>query len=98
MHQNFDDQHDHGLGQDIKTFDRLIARRRALGLIGAVGTTALVAACGGDGSSSSGTTTATATPTPTPSATATATPTPTPSASSTTSACGTAAAETSGPY
>ncbi len=100
MDKNFGDhhKHDHGLGPDLKALDRLFARRRALGLIGAVGTTALVAACGGDGSSSSGTTTATATPTPTPSATATATPTPTPSASSTTSACGTAAAETSGPY
>lgn len=95
MHRNFGK--DHGLGHDVKAFDRLIARRRALGLLGAVGTTALVAACGGEGSSSSGTTSATATPTPTPSATATATPTPTPSATAT-GTCGTAAGETAGPY
>ncbi|HEX8056269.1 MAG TPA: intradiol ring-cleavage dioxygenase [Novosphingobium sp.] len=91
------DNHDHGLGHDLKAFDRLFARRRALGLLGAVGTTALVSACGGDGSSSTAsTTTTTATPTPTPSATATATPTPT--ASATSGSCGTAAGETAGPY
>lgn len=98
MHKNFGDEQAHGLGHDLKALERLFPRRRALGLIGAVGTTALVAACGGDGSSSSSsTTTATATPTPTPSATATATPTPTPTASSAAS-CNTAASETNGPY
>lgn len=98
MHSNFGDDHQHGLGHDLKAFDRLLGRRRALGLLGAVGTTALVAACGGEGSSSSSSSsaTATATPTPTPSATATATPTPTPSA--TAASCGTAAGETAGPY
>jgi protocatechuate 3,4-dioxygenase beta subunit len=95
MHDNLGDTKDHGLAHDLKAFDRLFARRRALGLLGAVGTSALVAACGGDGSSSS-TTTTSATATPTPSATATATPTPT--ASATTASCGTASAETAGPY
>lgn len=101
MHEDFGgDQvqgHGHGLGRDLKAFDRLIARRRALGLLGAAGTTALVAACG-DGGSSSTTTTSTATPTPTPSASATATPTPTPSATASSGTCSTAAAETNGPY
>ncbi|MBW8754190.1 MAG: intradiol ring-cleavage dioxygenase [Sphingomonadales bacterium] len=85
----------HGLGHDLPALHRLLARRRALGLLGAAGTTALVAACG-DGGSSSTTASATATPTPSPTPTATATPTPTPSASAGT--CDTAAAETNGPY
>ncbi|MBV1688173.1 intradiol ring-cleavage dioxygenase [Novosphingobium sp. G106] len=88
--------HDRGLRQDLLALDKLLARRRALGQLGAVGTSALVAACGGDGSSSSASTGTTATPTPTPSATATATPTPT--ASATSASCGTAAGETAGPY
>lgn len=94
MHPNFDDNHD-GLdfSRDLKALDRLFARRRALGLLGAAGTSALVMACGGEGTTSS---TGTATPTPTPSATATATPTPTATATSTT--CTAAASETNGPY
>ena len=100
MRENFTlgNEHDHGLTQDLKALDRLYARRRALGLFGVVGTSALVAACGGEGSSSTSTATATPTPTPTPTATATPTPTPTPTATASSATCNTAATETNGPY
>ncbi|MCB2061364.1 MAG: intradiol ring-cleavage dioxygenase [Novosphingobium sp.] len=95
MHHKIED-HDRGLSHDLLVLNRLLGRRRALGLLGAASTAALVTGCGGDDSSTSGT--ATATPTPTPSATATATPTPTPTATATSTTCDTAAGETAGPY
>lgn len=82
-----------GLAQDLAAMQRLVARRRALGLIG-LGAGAMVAGCSSAGGSTgtSGTVT-TATPTPG------ATPTPTPTATSTaTGSCTAYATETNGPY
>lgn len=85
--------HDGGLTKDLETL-RILNRRRALGLLGAAGGTAFIAACGGGYGSSSG---STSTPTPTATATATPTPTPTPTATSNGS-CVAYATETNGPY
>ncbi|WP_066556030.1 intradiol ring-cleavage dioxygenase [Croceicoccus bisphenolivorans] len=90
------DHHHHDgqqLARDIAAMERVaIGRRRALGLFGGVGATALLAGCGGSdssGSGSTGTTVATTTPTPSSSVSATG---------STSSACTTYASETNGPY
>jgi len=90
-----DEDHDQGLSHDLGMIEQLrIGRRRALILLGSVGTTALLASCGGEsGSSTSTTTIATPTPSPTPTPAPTATPTPTPSGT-----CTVPATETSGPY
>lgn len=94
--------HGHGLAEDLKAMDALVARRRALQWFAGAGTAALVTACGGSGGSSSGVTVVTGsaspTPTPTPTATVTATPTPTPTATATTTGCIADPAETNGPY
>ncbi len=94
--------HGHGLAEDLKAMDALVARRRALQWFAGAGTAALVTACGGSGGSSSGVTVVTGsaspTPTPTPTATVTATPTPTPTATATTTGCITDPTETNGPY
>ena len=85
--------HDHGLAHDLVAIERLrVGRRRALFLLGGVGSTALLTACGG--SDSDGTDTTIPSTTPTPSPTPTPTPTPTPSSSN----CTVPAAETNGPY
>lgn len=97
-----DDQqdHGHGLAEDLPRIEALIARRRALKWFVGAGTAALVTACGDGGSTSSATATTagTATPTPTPTSTATTTPTPTPTATATSSGCIVDPTETSGPY
>lgn len=94
------EDHDLGLAHDLKTMAALADRRRALRLFAGVGTAALVAGCGGDGSAGTVSTTATstATPTPTPSATTTPTPSPTATATSTGSVCVADPTETNGPY
>lgn len=89
------DEHDRGFAYDMETA-RILSRRRALGLFGLAGGTAVLAACGADELASSSSSTSTSTPTPTP--TATATPTPTATATSTPSACVSYAQETNGPY
>ena len=90
--------HDRGLAHDLAEMERqLIGRRRALAMFATVGTTALVAGCGGGSAGNTGiTVNPKPTPTPTPTPTATATPTPTPTATS--GQCVTYAAETNGPY
>ena len=80
--------------RDLAAMERVaMGRRRALGLFGGVGATALLSGCGGgssDSSSSTDTVTvSTSTPTPTPTATATG---------SNSSACVAYASETRGPY
>jgi protocatechuate 3,4-dioxygenase beta subunit len=78
-----------GLTHDLERA-RQLNRRRALGLLGAAGTAALLTGCGGEESTAgSGTTTGTATPTPTSTAT---------SSGGSSSACTTYAQETNGPY
>ena len=69
-HGNEIDEDHRGLVYDIRT---LVDRRRALGLFGGIGVTALLAACAGPESES--TASASATSTPSASASATATPT-----------------------
>lgn len=86
------DDHDRGLAFDLETA-RKLSRRRALGLFGLAGSSAVLTACGGD-QIATATSTATATPTPT----ATATPTPTPTATATATSCTSYASETNGPY
>jgi len=71
------EDHDLGLAHDLKMMAALANRRHALRMFAGVGTAALVAGCGGDGSAGTVTTTSSATATPTPTASATATPTPT---------------------
>lgn len=103
-HQH-DEDHGHGLAEDLARMEALVARRRALKWFAGAGTAALVTACGADGGSSTTSTVtttgsaSTATPTPTATATATATPTPTPAATATTAgSCIADPAETAGPY
>lgn len=88
------DTHEHDgqqLARDLARMERIaVGRRRALGLFGSAGATALLAGCGGSDSSGSATTTvSTSTPTPTPTPTSTG---------STSSACVSYASETNGPY
>lgn len=90
------DEHDLGLAHDLKAFEALANRRRALRWFAGAGTGALLAACDGSGATT-GTSGTVVTPPPTPSASssptpgATATPTPT-------SGCVADPSETNGPY
>jgi protocatechuate 3,4-dioxygenase beta subunit len=86
--------HHGGLAKDLEMIGRIMARRKALGLLAGVGTVGLLSGCGG--SSSSGTTSTTTTVTPTASPTPSPTPTPTPTPTSET--CTTIPTETGGPY
>lgn len=85
----------------LADFDRIerlrVGRRRALGLFGSAGGTALLFGCGGsDGTGSSTVTVSTSAGTSTP--TATATPTPTASATASSASCTVPSSETNGPY
>lgn len=95
---NVSHNHEGGMFADLDRIERLrVGRRRALGLFGSAGGTALLFGCGGsDGASSTAVTVATSTATSTP--TATATPTPTASATATSASCTVPSSETNGPY
>jgi protocatechuate 3,4-dioxygenase beta subunit len=96
-----DDIHDHdrGLAHDLQLISRqMIARRRALGLFAAVGTSAFVAGCNGGGDSAVGTATTAGTGTTAAATTATATTGTTATAAASTGACIADPTETSGPY
>lgn len=87
--------HDGGLAKDLDIIGRIMARRRALGLLAGVGTVGLLGSCGG--SSASGTATSTTTTTGS-GTTVTPTPSPTPTPTSTGGTCIADPTETSGPY
>lgn len=91
-----DDDHDHGLANDLQVMASMVERRRALQWFAGAGTAALIAGCSGGSATSDGTTVvtgSTATPTPT----TTVTPTPTSSATASGS-CIADPSETNGPY
>lgn len=91
------DDHDGGLANDLRQFERIrLGRRNMLGWLASAGGAAIVTACGGSGSGSTASTVTVSGTTTTTTTTTTATPTPSPTAASTT--CTIYAAETNGPY
>jgi protocatechuate 3,4-dioxygenase beta subunit len=94
LHIDHHDEHDLGLGHDLKAIRALASRRHALRWFAGAGAGAMLAGCDSGGATATSGTIVTPTPTPsaTPSPTATSTPTPT------ASGCVADPTETNGPY